>query len=67
MFLLILALKDPLKQYFPRTVIGLIFQVTALTVLGALFYAALVLIMDDYARKIYREVIRSLSFKASAG
>ncbi|MCL7394510.1 MAG: hypothetical protein LZ169_06815 [Thaumarchaeota archaeon] len=67
MFLLILVLKDHLKQYFPRTAIGLIFQTVTLTVLGALFYAALVLIMDEYARKIYGEVIRSLSFKASAG
>jgi predicted membrane protein len=67
MFLLILVLKDHLKQYFPGTAIGLIFQTVTLTVLGALFYAALVLIMDEYARKIYREVIRSLSFKASAG
>ena len=63
MFILILTLKNILKQYFLENVIGLISQVLLLTILGALFYAALVLLMDNYARKIYRETIRSLSFK----
>ena len=67
MFMLafVLILKNVLRQYFPGTVIGLILQAATLTILGALLYAALVFIMDDYARKVYREAVRSLSLKMS--
>jgi hypothetical protein len=67
MLMLVLALKNVLKPYFPGNVFGLISQVLLLTILGALFYAALVLLTDDYARKIYRETIRSLSFGTRIG
>jgi len=63
MFVSVLILKDVLGHYFPRTIIGLILQAVTLTALGALLYAAIVLIIDDYARKVYREIVRSLSFK----
>jgi hypothetical protein len=67
MLMLLLALKNVLKPYFPGNVFGLISQALLLTILGALFYAALVLLTDDYARKIYRETIRSLSFGTRIG
>jgi len=63
MFVFILILKDILGRYFPGTVVGLTLQAVTLTILGALLYAALVLIIDDYARKVYRETVRSLSFR----
>ena len=63
MLLFVLALKGVLGQHFPGTVIGLILHIATLTVLGALFYAALVFIIDDYARKIFREAVRSLRLK----
>jgi hypothetical protein len=63
MLVFILILKNISGLYFPGNVIGLISQVLVLTILGALFYAALVLLMDSYARKVYKEIIRSLSLK----
>jgi hypothetical protein len=65
--MLVLALKNALKLYFPGNVFGLISQMLLLTILGALFYTALVLLTDNYARKIYRETIRSLSFGTRIG
>ena len=67
MLMLVLALKNVLKPYFPENIFGFISQVLLLTILGALFYTALVLLTDDYARKIYRETIRSLSFRTRIG
>ena len=67
MFTFILILKNVLVSYFPGSVIGLISQVLLLTILGALFYATLVLLMDSYARKVYKEIIRSLSLKKPTG
>lgn len=65
MLVFVLTLKNLLKPYFPENIIGLISQVIVLTVLGALFYTVLVLLMDSYARKIYKEIIRSLSLKTT--
>jgi len=67
MLIIVLTLKSILEPYFSGNTIGLISQVLLLTILGALFYTALVLLTDSYARKIYREAIRSLSFKTHAG
>jgi O-antigen/teichoic acid export membrane protein len=63
MLVFILILKNISGLYFPGNVIGLISQVLVLTILGALFYAALVLLMDSYARKVYKEAIRNLKLR----
>lgn len=60
MFMFVLMLKNILRPYFADNVVGLTLMAAVLTLLGALFYATLVLLTDDYARKVSQEAIRSL-------
>ncbi len=63
MFILVLTMKGSLEPYFTKNFVGLISEAVALTVIGALFYSTAALLLDDYARKIYRETIRGLRLK----